>query len=163
MTDDEVGREVQALNRFVRNPVSFFSEQVTHKNFLLALVWDLMICRLSNLKVYSWMEPCRRHPFKPISKNPGTSTCPRESTDYPVTFINTFSRLKANQQENQPRPAGGPICKRGLRQSETSTETKQYQIVFKPMITLVSIFKKPKDRQAEDRVTGIVYKVKCKE
>ena len=34
--------------------------------------------------------------------------------------------------------------------------------VFKPVRTLASIFKKPKDRPSEDRITGIVYKVDCK-
>ena len=34
--------------------------------------------------------------------------------------------------------------------------------VFKPVGTLASIFKKPKDRPSECRITGIVYKVDCK-
>ena len=34
--------------------------------------------------------------------------------------------------------------------------------VFKPVPTLALIFKKPKDRPSEDRITGIVYKVNCK-
>ena len=33
---------------------------------------------------------------------------------------------------------------------------------FKPVKTLGSIFKKPKDRPATNQIKGIVYKVKCK-
>ena len=45
--------------------------------------------------------------------------------------------------------------KRALQQSGVKT-------VFKPVRTLASIFKKHKDRPSEDRITGIVYKVDCK-
>ena len=83
---------------------------------------------------------------------------------YPVAFINTTPRPKTDQQENQPKPAGVAVIpfvqgvsdrvKRVLKQNNIKT-------VFKPMTTLASIFKKPKDRPPEDRVTGIVYKVEC--
>ena len=46
--------------------------------------------------------------------------------------------------------------KRVLKQNNIKT-------VFKPRTTLASIFKKSKDRPPEDRVTGIVYKVECKD
>ena len=45
-------------------------------------------------------------------------------------------------------------AKRALQQSGVKT-------VFKPVRTL-AIFKKPKDRPTEDRITGTVYKVDCK-
>ena len=35
--------------------------------------------------------------------------------------------------------------------------------VFKPITTLAFIFKKPKDLPPMDRVTGVVYKVECKD
>ena len=35
--------------------------------------------------------------------------------------------------------------------------------VFKPINTLKSVFKKPKDGPPEEKVTGIVYKVECKD
>ena len=35
--------------------------------------------------------------------------------------------------------------------------------VFKSMTTLALIFKKPNDRPPEDRVTGVVYKMECKD
>ena len=43
--------------------------------------------------------------------------------------------------------------KRALRQT--------VKTVFEPINTLKSIFKKPKDRPPEEKITGIVYKIKC--
>ena len=34
---------------------------------------------------------------------------------------------------------------------------------FKPIRTLASVFKKPKDRPPEERIAGIVYRVECKD
>ena len=35
--------------------------------------------------------------------------------------------------------------------------------IFKPINTLKSVFKKPKNRSPEEKITGIVYKVECKD
>ena len=35
--------------------------------------------------------------------------------------------------------------------------------VFKPIRTLASVFKKPKDRPSEENIAGIVYRVECKD
>ena len=34
---------------------------------------------------------------------------------------------------------------------------------FKPICTLASIFKKPKDRALEEKIAGIIYRVECKD
>ena len=34
---------------------------------------------------------------------------------------------------------------------------------FKPVRTLASVFKKPKDRPSEEKIAGIVYRVECKD
>ena len=90
----------------------------------------------------------------------------QQANGYPVTFISTTPRPKADQMESQPKPAGVAVIpyvqgvsdrvKRVLKQNNVKA-------VFKPTTTLASIFKKPKDRPPMDKVTGVVYKVECKD
>ena len=54
------------------------------------------------------------------------------------------------------------VCDKGLLKIATGT-LLQIATVFKPMTTLASIFNKPKVRPPEDRVTGVVHKVECKD
>ena len=68
--------------------------------------------------------------------------------------------------ESQPKTAGIAVIpyvqgvsgrvKRVLKQNNVKD-------LFKPMTTLASIFKRPKDRSPMDKVTGVAYKVECKD
>ena len=81
---------------------------------------------------------------------------------YPAKFIERAAAPRSNPRSGEPERTGLAVVpyvkgvsdqvKRALQQSGVKT-------VFKPVRTLASIFKKPKDRPSEDRITGIVYKV----
>ena len=94
--------------------------------------------------------------------------CVQESLQingYPAKFMERAAAPSSNPHSGEPEHTGLAVVpyvkgvsdqvKRALQQSGVKT-------VFKPMRTLASIFKKPKDRPSEDRITGIVYKVNCK-
>ena len=55
-----------------------------------------------------------------------------QANGYPVTFISTTPRPKADQMESQPKPAGVAVIPyvQGVSDSETSPETKQRQSCF---------------------------------
>ena len=85
---------------------------------------------------------------------------------YPMRFIENTNQSRSIQHSNKAKPAGIAVItyvqgvsdkiERVLMQNNVKT-------VFKPINTLKSVFKKPKDRPPEEKITGIVFKVVCKD
>ena len=65
-------------------------------------------------------------------------------------------------QENLRGSASIPYVKGVSERVRRVLSKKNIRTTFKPVKTLGSIFKKPKDRPAVNQLKAIVYKVKCK-
>ena len=84
---------------------------------------------------------------------------------YPVKFIEIAAAPRSNPRSGVPEHTGFavvPYVKGVSDQVRRALQQSGVKTVFKSVRTLASIFKKPKDRPSEDRITGIVYKVDCK-
>ena len=89
---------------------------------------------------------------------------------YPQSFIDRClvpaqETTQPENQENQESPKGYasiPYIKGVSERVRRVLSRENVRTTFKPVKTLGSIFKKPKDRPATNQIKGIVYKVKCK-
>ena len=89
---------------------------------------------------------------------------------YPQSFIDRClvpaqETIQPENQESQESPKGYasiPYIKGVSERVRRVLSRENVRTTFKPVKTLGSIFKKPKDRPAKNQVKGIVYKVKCK-
>ena len=73
--------------------------------------------------------------------------------------------IQPENQESQESPRGHasiPYIKGVSERVRRVLSRENVRTTFKPVKTLGSIFKKPKDRPATNQIKGIVYKVKCK-
>ena len=89
---------------------------------------------------------------------------------YPQSFIDRClvpaqETIQPENQESQESPRGYasiPYIKGVSERVRRVLSRENVRTTFKPVKTLGSIFKKPKDRPATNQIKGIVYKVKCK-
>ena len=84
---------------------------------------------------------------------------------YPQSFIDRCLAPAQENQESQESPRGYasiPYIKGVSERVRRVLSRENVRTTFKPVKTLGSIFKKPKDRPATNQIKGIVYKVKCK-
>ncbi|XP_078353258.1 uncharacterized protein LOC144638030 [Oculina patagonica] len=89
---------------------------------------------------------------------------------YPQSFIDRClvsaqETIQPENQESQESPRGYasiPYIKGVSERVRRVLSRENIRTTFKPVKTLGSIFKKPKDRPATNQIKGIVYKVKCK-
>ncbi len=84
---------------------------------------------------------------------------------YPQSFIDRCLEKKTENQESQESPRGYasiPYVKGVSERVRHVLSRENIRSTFKPVKTLDSIFKKPKDRPSTNQIKGIVYKVKCK-
>ncbi|XP_068720508.1 uncharacterized protein [Montipora capricornis] len=87
---------------------------------------------------------------------------------YPTKFIENAAQLRSGPQSHHPDPADLAVVPYVHHQgvSDRVKRTLQHfniRTAFKPIRTLASVFKKPKDRPSEERIAGIVYRVECKD
>ena len=77
---------------------------------------------------------------------------------YPAKFMERAAAPRSNPRSGEPEHTGlavAPYVKGVSDQVKRALQQSGVKTVFKPMRTLASIFKKPKDRPSEDRITGI--------
>ena len=73
---------------------------------------------------------------------------------------------RSGPQSHHPDPAGLAVVPYVQGVSDRVKRTLQHfniRTAFKPIRTLASVFKKPKDRPSEEKIAGIVYRVECKD
>ena len=85
---------------------------------------------------------------------------------YATKFIESAAQPRSGPQNHHPDPAGLAVVPYVQGISDRVKRTLQrFNITpaFKPICTLASVFKKPKDCQSEEKIAGIVYRVECKD
>ena len=85
---------------------------------------------------------------------------------YPTKFIENAAQPRSGPQSHHPDPAGLAVVPYVEGVSDRVKRTLQHfniKTAFKPIHTLASVLKKPKDRPSEEKIAGIVYKVECKD
>ena len=81
---------------------------------------------------------------------------------YPTKFIENASQPRSGPQSHHPDSAGLAVVPYIQGVSDRVKRTLQHfniRTAFKPIRTLASAFKKPKDRPSEEKIAGIVYRV----
>ena len=84
---------------------------------------------------------------------------------YPTKFIENAAQPRSGSRNHHPDPAGLAVVPYVQGISDRVKRTlQQFNIktAFKPMQTLASVFKKPKERPSEEKIADIVYRVQCK-
>ena len=85
---------------------------------------------------------------------------------YPTKFIENAAQPRSGPQNHHPDPADLAMVPyvQGISDRLKCT-LQQFNIktAFKPICTLASVFKKPKDRPWEEKIVGIIYRVECKD
>ena len=85
---------------------------------------------------------------------------------YPTKFIENAAQPRSGLQSHHPGPAGLAVVPYVQGVSDRVKRTLQHfniRTAFKPIRTLASVCKKPKDRPSEEKIAGIVYSVECKD
>ena len=85
---------------------------------------------------------------------------------YPTKFIENAAQPRSGPQSHHPDPAGLAVVPYVQGVSDRVKRTLEHfniRTAFKPIRTLASVFKKPKDRPSEEKIAGIVYRVECKD
>ena len=85
---------------------------------------------------------------------------------YPTKFIESAAQPRSGPRSHHPDPAGLAVVPYVQGISDRIKRTLQHfniRTAFKPIRTLDSVFKKPKDRPSEEKIAGIVYRVECKD
>ena len=85
---------------------------------------------------------------------------------YPTKFIENASQPRSGPQSHHPDSAGLAVVPYIQGVSDRVKRTLQHfniRTAFKPIRTLASAFKKPKDRPSEEKIAGIVYRVEWKD
>ena len=81
---------------------------------------------------------------------------------YPTKFIENAAQPMSGPQSHHPDPAGLAMVPYVQGVSDKVKRTLQHfniKTAFKPIRTLASVFKKPKDRLSEEKIAGIVYRI----
>ena len=85
---------------------------------------------------------------------------------YPTKFIENAAQPSSGPQNHHPDPSGLAVVPYVQGISDRVKRTLQrfdIKTAFKPIRTLASVFKKPKDCPSEEKIAGIVYRVECKD
>ena len=85
---------------------------------------------------------------------------------YRTKFIENSAQQRSGPQSHHPDPAGLAVVPYVQGVSDRVKRSLQHfniRTAFKLIRTLASSFKKPKDRQSEEKIAGIVYRVECKD
>ena len=84
-----------------------------------------------------------------------------------ITFIENAAQPRSGLQNHHPDPAGLAVVPmfKGYRTCRVKRTLQQFNIktAIKPVRTLASVFKTPKDRPSEEQIVGIVYRAECKD
>ena len=88
---------------------------------------------------------------------------------YPPQFVNNCRKSSTQIAESEETPVPRatsftsiPYVQGNSERIKRTLNKANIKTTFKPFRTLENIFRKPKDRTAENRVKGIVYKVQCR-
>ena len=98
-------------------------------------------------------------------KHPTSSTAYRFN-GYPTRCIQNAAQLRSGPQSHHPDPPGLAVIPYVQGVSDRVQRILQHfniKTAFKPIRTLASVFKKPKDRPSDEKIAGIVYRVECKD
>ena len=85
---------------------------------------------------------------------------------YPTKLIENAAQPRSGPQSHHPHLASLAVVPYVQWVSDRVKRTLQHfniKTAFKPIRTLASVFKKPKDRPSEEKIAGIVYRVECKD
>ena len=85
---------------------------------------------------------------------------------YPTKFIESAAQPRSGPRSHHPDPADLAVVPYVQGISDRIKRTLQHfniRTAFKPICTLASVFRKPKDRPSEEKIAGIVYRVECKD
>ena len=85
---------------------------------------------------------------------------------HPTKFIENAPQPRSGPQNHHPDPAGLAVVSyiQGIPDRVKSTLQRfNIKTAFKPICTLASVFKKPKDHTSEEKTAAIIYRVECKD